>query len=400
MEDDFSSDNKNSEIYVAGGKGPYENTRAALSRFDFRTIKGKQVLLKPNIGRIAACGAGITTDPQVVAAAIDVFLEAGASVAVGESPITGIVIKEAFEAAGITKIAQERNIRLIDLDERSFIPVSVPEGRAINSLKVCPEVLEYDFVVSMPVMKMHMHTGVTLAVKNMKGCLWRRSKVKFHMLPPVEGDEEKSINIAIADMSGVLRPDFSIIDGTTGMEGMGPSAGSPKPLGVVVAGSDPFAVDAVACRIMGTKAEDVPHLRIGSERGYGIINLEKIRVYPEDWRKYISPFVPPPEKLEFEFPNIKVLDQNSCSACQSTLLLFLKHHHAKLLNYFSNLEEISIAIGKGNKKVPPGTICIGNCTVAHKDKGIFVQGCPPVGSEILNLIKSSSPGSRLSQDKT
>ena len=387
MEVNFSCDHQNPEVHVCGGKGPYENTLAVLSRFDLAPLKGKQVLLKPNIGRVAGCSTGITTDSQVVAAAADAFIEAGASVAIGESPITGVAIKEAFDASGITKIAQERSIRLIDLDARPFTPLPVPEGRAIESLKVCPEVLECDVVVSIPVMKMHMHTGVTLAVKNMKGCLWRRSKVKFHMLPPVKGSEEKSINIAISDMSGVLRPDFSIIDGTTGMEGMGPGAGSPKPLGVVVAGFDPFAADAVACRIMGTRAEDVPHLRIASERGYGTIDIEKIAIYPQDWRKYISPFELPPEKLEFEFPNITVLDENSCSACQSTLLLFLKQQREKLFDYFPDLEELTIAIGKGNKDVPAGTLCIGNCTSAHKKKGIFVQGCPPVGSEILNVIK-------------
>ena len=387
MEVNFSCDHQNPEVHVCGGKGPYENTLAVLSRFDLAPLKGKQVLLKPNIGRVAACSTGITTEALVVAAAVDAFTEAGAFVAIGESPITGVAIKEAFDASGITKIAQERNIKLIDLDARPFIPLEVPEGLAIDSLKICPEVLEYDFVVSIPVMKMHMHTGVTLAVKNMKGCLWRRSKVKFHMLPPVKGYKEKSINIAISDMSGVLRPDFSIIDGTTGMEGMGPSAGSPKPLGVVVAGFDPFAADAVACRIMGTRAEDVPHLRIASERGYGTIDIEKIAIYPQDWRKYISPFELPPEKLEFEFPNITVLDENSCSACQSTLLLFLKQQREKLFDYFPDLEELTIAIGKGNKDVPAGTLCIGNCTSAHKKKGIFVQGCPPVGSEILNVIK-------------
>ena len=329
MEGDFSCNNQKSEVHVCGEKGPYENTLTVLSRFDLAPVKGKKVLLKPNIGRVAECSTGITTEPLVVAAAADAFIKAGATVAIGESPITGVVIKEAFEASGITKIARERGIRLIDLDKRPFIPLSVPEGRAIKSLKICPEVLEYDFVVSIPVMKMHMHTGVTLAVKNMKGCLWRRSKVKFHMLPPVKGYKEKSINIAISDMSGVLRPDFSIIDGTTGMEGMGPGSGSPKPLGVVLAGFDPFAADAVACRIMGIRAEDVPHLRIGAERGYGTIDIEKITVCPQDWRKYISPFDLPLEKLEFEFPNITVPDENSCSACQSTLLLFLKQQKEK-----------------------------------------------------------------------
>jgi len=388
MEGDFSCADQYPEVHVCGGKGPYENTMEVLSRFDLAPFKGKQVLLKPNIGRVAASGEGITTEPLVVAAAADAFMEAGATVAIGESPIIGVDIKKAFKASGITKIAKERSIKLIDLDERPFVQVAVPEGRAIDSLKVCPEILEYDIVISMPVMKMHMHTCVTLAIKNMKGCLWRRSKVKFHMLLPVKGYKEKSINIAISDMSGVLRPDFSIIDGTTGMEGMGPSAGSPKPLGVVVAGFDPFAADAVACRIMGTRAEDVPHLRIGSERGYGTINIEKIAVYPQNWRKFISSFKLPPEKLEFEFPNITVLDENSCSACQSTLLLFLKQHREKIFDYFPGLEELTIAIGKGNKDIPAGTLCIGNCTAAHKKKGIFVQGCPPVGSEIMNVIKS------------
>ena len=77
-------------------------------------------------------------------------------------------------------------------------------------------------------MKMHMHTGVTLAVKNMKGCLWRKSKVDLHMLPPLPGHNEKTLDIAIADMSAILRPHLSIIDGTIGMEGLGPSAGKAK----------------------------------------------------------------------------------------------------------------------------------------------------------------------------
>jgi len=233
-------------VHVAGGNGPYANTRTALDQINLSPVRGKRVLLKPNAGRIAPRGSGITTDHQVIAAAIDAFKEAGAEVAVGESPIVGVKTQEAFDAAGITRIAHERNCMLIDLDERPFIKVPIPDGIAIDSLKVCPEVLEYDFVVSIPVMKMHMHTGVTLAVKNMKGCLWRRSKIDLHMLPPVEGSDEKPIDIAIADMAGALRPHLSIIDGTVGMEGLGPSAGQAKPLDVIVAGADVFAADAVA----------------------------------------------------------------------------------------------------------------------------------------------------------
>jgi len=373
-------------VHVAGGNGPYANTRTALDQINLSPVRGKRVLLKPNAGRIAPRGSGITTDHQVIAAAIDAFKEAGAEVAVGESPIVGVKTQEAFDAAGITRIAHERNCMLIDLDERPFIKVPIPDGIAIDSLKVCPEVLEYDFVVSIPVMKMHMHTGVTLAVKNMKGCLWRRSKIDLHMLPPVEGSDEKPIDIAIADMAGALRPHLSIIDGTVGMEGLGPSAGQAKPLDVIVAGADVFAADAVACQLMGTRAEDIPHLRIGAGRGYGIIDLDYISVTPINWQEWISPFSPPPENLSIEFPNIEVLDENSCSACQSTLFLFLKRYRNRLFDYFPSDNSVSIAIGKGHHKVPEGTLCIGNCVALHRDQGIFIPGCPPVGSEILHGI--------------
>lgn len=231
-------------VYVARGNDPYANTREALRSLDLFFLQDRRVLLKPNAGRIAPAGSGIITDPRVVAAAIDTFQEAGAEVAVGESPIVGVRALDAFAEIGITRVARERNCPLIDLDDRSPVEVPVPEGRAIDSLRICRTVLESDFVVSIPVMKTHMHTGVTLSVKNMKGCLWRRSKVTFHMLPPVEGSEEKSINIAIADMSGVLRPHLAIIDGTVGMEGIGPGAGEARQFGTIVVSADSFAADA------------------------------------------------------------------------------------------------------------------------------------------------------------
>ena len=373
-------------VHVAHGSGPYANTRRALQPADLSPVRGKRVLLKPNLGRVASPGAGVTTHPDVVAAAIDAFQEAGADVAVGESPILGVDVREAFDAGGVVSVAAERDCPLIDMDRRRFVEVAVPEGRVIRSLKVCPEVMEFDFIVSIPVMKMHMHTGATLAVKNMKGCLWRRSKVKLHMLPPVEGSDHKPVDVAIADMSSVLRPHLAVIDGTVGMEGLGPSAGRPKPLDVVVVSADAFAADAVACRLMGTEAERIPHLAIGADRGYGVIDLSRISVTPDNWRDWISPFAPPPAQLTFEFPNVTVLDNNSCSACQSTLLLFLQRYRERLFDYFPSQTTINIAIGSGHAELPEGTLCIGNCTSQHQAKGTYVPGCPPVGSQILTAI--------------
>jgi len=373
-------------VHVAHGGGPYANTRRALQPVDLSPVRGKSVLLKPNLGRVASPGSGVTTHPDVVAAAIDAFREAGAEVAVGESPILGVDVQEAFHAGGLVPLAAQRDCPLIDMDRRPFVQVDVLEGRAISYLKVCPEVMEFDFIVSIPVMKMHMHTGVSLAVKNMKGCLWRRSKVKLHMLAPVEGSDHKPVDVAIADMSSVLRPHLAVIDGTVGMEGLGPSAGRPKPLDCVVVSADAFAADAVACRLMGTEAALIPHLAIGAERGYGVIDLDRISVTPDNWRDWISPFAPPPEHLSIEFPNVTVFDNKSCSACQSTLLLFLQRYRERLFDYFPSQTTINIAIGSGHTELPEGTLCIGNCTSQHRGKGTYVPGCPPVGSQILTAI--------------
>jgi len=241
------------------------------------------------------------------------------------------------------------------------------------------------------VMKMHMHTGATLSVKNMKGCLWRRSKVELHMLPPLAGSQSKPLDIAIADMSSVLRPQLAIVDGTVGMEGLGPGAGRPKPLDAVVVSADAFAADAVACQLMGTEAERIPHLRLGAERGYGVVDLGRLTVTPDHWRDFVSPFAPPPENLTIEFPNITVTDRNSCSACQSTLLLFLMRYQERIFDYFPSQDTIHVAIGKGHAELPRGTLLIGNCTSQHRDQGIFVPGCPPVGSQILAAISGRPP---------
>ena len=387
----FIDDWSHPPVHVAMGEGPYNNTRQVLSQINLAAVKGKRVLLKPNAGRIAIANSGITTNPQVVAAAIDAFLEAEASVAVGESPITGVKTTEAFEATGIASVARERNCPLIDMDARQPVHVIIEDGVAIQSLEVCPEVVEYDVVVSIPVMKTHMHTVVTLAVKNMKGCLWRRTKVDLHMLPPIEHVADKPLNIAIADMASVLRPHLSIIDGTTGMEGLGPSAGRAKKLNLVVAGIDPLAVDAVACSLMGVNAVDVPHLRICAERGYGVIDISRIQVNPARWHDFISPFERPPANLSIQFPGITILDEMSCSACQSTVLVFLKRFRKQIFESFPGQENVTIAIGKGHQSVPCGTICIGNCTAQHKQQGIFVPGCPPVATQILEMISENEP---------
>jgi prephenate dehydratase len=391
LKNPFSGDPGRPEVFIGSGGGPYANTRAALSNINLAPVKGRRVLLKPNAGRIAPLLSGTTTHPEVVAAAIDAFREAGALVSVGESPITGVNTAEAFESAGIAAVARERGCACIDMDRRPPVEVTVTDGTAIDRLKVCADLFDFDVIVSIPVMKMHMHTGVSLSVKNMKGCLWQRSKVDLHMLPNVPYNSDKPLNIAIADMASVLRPHLSIIDGTIAMEGLGPSAGDPKPLDLVIVGADPFAADSVACRIMGLDALTVPHLRIGAERGYGVIDPAAVRVAPGSWERLVNPLAPVPRSLTLDYPNVNILDEQSCSACQSTVLMLLKRHGSELAEYFPPGSTASIIIGKGHREIPANSLCVGNCTRQFRDRGVFAPGCPPVVSSIMKTLKTGRP---------
>jgi len=128
-------------------------------------------------------------------------------------------------------------------------------------------------------------------------------------------------------------------------------------------------------------------LQMGAQRGYGVIDLDSIRAYPQNWKDVQNSFAPPPDELSIEFSGFTILDQQSCSACQSTLFMFLKKYGRQLRDSTPDDKTIIIAIGKGHKALPAGTLCVGNCTAAHKHCGVFVSGCPPVASEILSMFK-------------
>lgn len=381
-----------SSVIVVSNTDAYAGALAALTQADIPSVSGKNVLLKPNAGRAVEPLTGVTTNPEVVAAAIDFFQGQGAAVRIGESPIIGFTAPETFEATGIAQVAKKRDVELLDLDARPAKTVPVPQGQVLSKLRVCPDVLEADFVVSIPVMKTHMHTVVSLALKNMKGCLRLKEKVRLHQIdrPADFPPALKTLDAAIADLASVLLPDFSLIDGSIGLEGLGPSAGSAKPLDLFVAARDCLAADAVAAGLMGFDPARIPHLALAAPSTGSSIDLQKIPTIPADLSPLVNPFEPAPTELSVEYPGIVVHDCDSCSACLSTVAMLLKRYHSQLLDYAKPDRELHIALGKSLSDIPPGCVLIGNCTATKKAQGLFVKGCPPVASEILQAIKNAN----------
>lgn len=383
----------NNIVSIAGKQGPYNNVINALKNIDLSCIEGKNVIIKPNAGRAARPERGYNTHPMAIAAVIDMVRKyKPLKISIGESPLVGINTFDAFEKSGIADIARKYEVELIDFDARPPIIKQIPNSRIIDSTKICSAVLEADFLISVAVAKTHMHTGVTLGIKNMKGCLYRHEKVKYHQLEYQHTQyEEKTLDSAISDLASILLPDLTIIDGYIGMEGLGPSGGEPIKSDFAVASLNPMGADIYACLMMGIDPSSVSHLKLVSERRGLSINPQSYEVFPVDFQKFICVYKQPPKDISVEFENIVVYDCESCSSCLSTLMLFLKRFKDDVGPYLLDDGKFHIAIGKGVKNPKEGTVFVGNCTRMHKDKGIYIPGCPPVPTRIYEAIMGREP---------
>jgi uncharacterized protein (DUF362 family) len=376
-------------VIVSKGEDPYHTTIMALNNLPLPDLANKRILIKPNAARLASPGDGITTHPTVVSATIDHLRELGAKdIVIGEGCIFGVDAREAFQLTGMTEIAGKKDLKIIDLDRFGPVELAIPQGKLLKKVKVSSFLKDIDWIVSIPAMKTHMHTRVSLSIKNMKGILWRREKAKLHHLRAnariTRGDKE--LDLAIAEMATILMPDLAVIDGTVGMEGMGPAYGKPKEMGIVLVSNYPLSADAVAARLMGFSPEEIPHLRLAAERGLGEIQLQNISVEPQDYLKWEDHFDPPPAKFSIPFPDVVVYDEGSCSACLSTLLLFLQKYHQEIDDYRLADKKFHVGIGKYLDSCLEGTILMGNCTSNLKKRGIFIKGCPPISSQIMRTL--------------
>ena len=236
-------------------------------------IKGKRILLKPNLVEPHQGAGHINTHPLIVQGAIEAFYSLGAAqVMVGEGPghirDTQLVIEE----SGFIDILGRNRVPFIDLNNDQVI--TVPNAGQKTDLKTLtfPSALKkVDWIVSMAKMKTHHWAGVTLSMKNLFGVMpgnyygWPKNVLHF-----------AGIDKAIFDINMTLKPHFAIIDGIVGMEGDGPIMGTPKKAGVIILGRNLPAVDATAARIMGINPHKITYLAM-AENCLGPIREEDIR---------------------------------------------------------------------------------------------------------------------------
>jgi uncharacterized protein (DUF362 family) len=252
-------------------------------------VRGRSVLLKPNLVEFFR-GSSINTDPRMVVAAADALRRLGAaSVVVAEGPGHRRDTEAVVIASGLRDALDDAKLPFVDLNDAPL--VRTPLRTRFTGLRELwiPRVLrDTDVVVSMPKLKTHHWVGVTLSLKNCFGCMPGRvygwPKDVFHV---------RGIPESIVDIAAAVRPSLAIIDGIVGMQGDGPIMGDPVSSGVVIVSRDPVAADVTGARLMGMDPEKVTYL-MDAGRFLGQSRSELIEQRGEDPARLTHSFRPAP----------------------------------------------------------------------------------------------------------
>jgi hypothetical protein len=221
----------------------------------------------------------------------------------------------------------------------------------------------------------------------MKGVITDNEKKAFHRI---------GLNQALTDLNSAVKQDFIVVDGICASELMI----RPVHLGIVMAATDPVAVDSVAVHIMGHDPKKVCHIRIAAEHGLGQMELDQIRVAGESIESVRTPLKLPPKNLtelvaSFS-PQIRdkifIEEGEACSGCISQILLALNrlgHAGLELPNW---IEPLVVVIGPRARLPSPvkNVLLVGNCTKPLKKRGVnYVEGCMPRSMDIIKGIEQN-----------
>jgi len=253
--------------------------------FDPRAVRGRRVLLKPNLVEPARQAPHMTTHPAIVAAAGEVFRGWDAEVRVGEGPGHVRDTEMAMVESGLADMLQAVGLPFADLNYEAIDRVP-NRGRQspLNGFYFPRSVLEADLIVSLPKMKTHHWVGVTAAMKNLYGVI---PGIKYGW--PKNVLHQSGIPETVFDINASLPRTIAIVDGIECMEGDGPIMGTPKSMGLLVMGTNPPAVDATVCRLMEIDPARVSYLRLAANR-LGPVADAAIDQRGEAWQPLAQPF--------------------------------------------------------------------------------------------------------------
>lgn len=241
--------------------------------------KGERVLLKTSLLIPSDPKKAVVTHPAVIQSLAETILEIGGIPYIGDSPsgqFTKRRLEKTYQKSGLITVAKNLGIEL-NYDV-GVTKIDIPQGKKLKKTPICNYVLHAEKIIAVPKIKTHSYMIMTLATKIMYGAIPGLTKAKYHSL--------FIRRVAFADMLldvlSVKKPDLIIMDGITGMQGEGPSGGTPVDLGVLLASQDAVAMDLAVCDMLNIEPIRIPTLRQAKIRHLWPSKIQYPLLAPQD----------------------------------------------------------------------------------------------------------------------
>ncbi|MBC8235218.1 DUF362 domain-containing protein [bacterium] len=352
--------------------------------FESIVWKGATVLVKPNAVSPSKSGSGVITDARVVEAVTKLVKERNPKrIVIGDGSSVGYDFPLRFdsircmEVAGFVDVAQKLGVDIVDLNRDEQVEVKIPDAFVMNTFSIAKTAWEADVIISLPVIKTHIRTGITCGLKNMKGILPGNEKKRTHQL---------GLDRGIVDLNRVAKPKFTVVDGIIGTQGTHSDEADRVPLNLIFAGSDVVAVDAVCASVAGFDVKDILHVQLAAEANLGIADLSRIEIHGEKIEAVRRPFIPFLEAARHRFGGANIIEKNTCTGCMGEVVsTFLYLNKA---GFHDRLSDLTLIMGTPDEiTAPSGTpVVLGRCARKYRHLGVFVPGCPPHGIKITDKV--------------
>ncbi|HHY64720.1 MAG TPA: DUF362 domain-containing protein [Clostridiaceae bacterium] len=353
-------------LYIANGNNPLRMTLDLLKRADPLRSKDKNIAIgiKPNLVCASPASEGATTHPEIVEGIIIYLHDNGfKNIRIIESSWVGDSTKRAFKVCGYEEISEKYNIPLVDLKDDPYIAKSY-KG---TELKICRTVYDIDYLINVPVIKGHCQTGITCALKNLKGLIPDSEKRRFHTM---------GLHKPIAYLNALIRQDLIIADGIC-PDPYFEEGGRPTALNRIALGYDPVLMDCYAAQVLGYEPDRIKYIKLARDEGIGrplSQDTEIISIY--DSHEMNGSRI-----MQKDKKYLKIVDEaDACSACYSNLVSALeKLNEMGITDRFAD----QICIGQAFRGYK-GTIGIGDCTSCFEK---HLPGCPPETEDIIKFLQ-------------
>lgn len=247
----------------------------ALEHLQLPIDRDTRVFLKPNL-TWKKFEPGITTSPAFMESLVRALTERGARITIGESDGGNHLFTagEAMAAHGLPEIARRYGVTLLNLTHAPRRRVVISPECEVEFSR--PLLEDFDFVLSVPVPKVHAMTGVSLAIKNLWGCMPDPLRLRHHW----------NINPILCRLVEMLPPSAALFDGTHFLNDFGPMDGTPVPRNLIVGADNLLAGSLLCCRLMNVDPNGIAMLRAAIAANLGPASVQQVQLNTE-----IEPFL-------------------------------------------------------------------------------------------------------------